>query len=110
MGGAQSQEQVRRIHASRGSSRAPFNDWIGDSTPWAEAMWTTYNGLKHRIDYGSNARDLADLAATARLLLTADILKKVAGTKEPSRAIFGSDYRTWPLQSRLQKGLLADDR
>lgn len=78
-----------------------FADWVGDPDTWARAFWGSYNGLKHEPTFGSDARELVDLAESARYLLAAVMLDRVALTKAPSRAIF-KHYRLDGLGARLR--------
>ncbi|MER5648106.1 HEPN domain-containing protein [Streptosporangium sp. NPDC002524] len=79
----------------------PFSQWVGDPDAWADDFWKTYNKLKHEITYVVDPRKLSDLVRSGRLLLGADLLNRVARTKEPSRWLFHS-HRTYNLGERLR--------
>lgn len=70
----------------------PFADWCGDVERWATLLQNHYNGLKHDPSFAFNARDLEILDRSARALLTAALLSRVARSKLPAHRIF-SDYR-----------------
>ncbi|SDH83394.1 hypothetical protein SAMN05421505_1249 [Sinosporangium album] len=78
-----------------------FSQWVGDPEKWASDFWQTYNKLKHEATYVVDPSKISDFVRSGRLLLAADLLNRVARTKEPSRRIFQS-HRTYNLGERLQ--------
>lgn len=69
-----------------------FAEWCGDTTKWAEAVWSHYNGLKHDPSFTYERRDVAILAESAYLLLVAALLNRAATTKTPSRRYFAGSH------------------
>ncbi len=78
----------RWVQALANRCGAPFSSWVGDPEAWAKAFWGVYNHLKHDPADAPDSMELAELAESARYLLGAVILDRVAGSKAPSRAIF----------------------
>ncbi|MDP9301941.1 MAG: hypothetical protein M3P43_13775 [Actinomycetota bacterium] len=78
-----------------------FADWVGGPEPWAKAFWGSYNRLKHEPTFEPDALELTDLAESARYLLGAVMLDRVALTKTPSRSVF-KHYRLDGLGARLR--------
>ncbi|MFJ6149948.1 ApeA N-terminal domain 1-containing protein [Micromonospora profundi] len=83
-----------------------FHSWSGNGERWADEFWKTYNRLKHEPSFSPDYRTTALLAESGALLLTAALLNRVAGTKEPSRVIFGQADRTWQIRDALKEVLL----
>ncbi|WP_432957689.1 hypothetical protein [Micromonospora haikouensis] len=81
-----------------------FADWCGgDSHAWAQRFWSTYNKLKHD-PAAVDEYEISLLADTGHLLLTAAILRRIAGSRKPAKRIFeGSSHRTWQLRSEIHK-------
>jgi hypothetical protein len=67
-----------------------FFSWIGDAEAWSKDFDFHYNSLKHSPNYAADPYVLTELARVGRLLLLAALLDRVAGSKQPSRAIFRS--------------------
>lgn len=82
---------------------ATFEGWTSDAAAWADEFWTVYNGLKHEPNYSISAEYAGALAESGALLLTAALMDRIAGTKQPSRSIFGDAHHTWPLRERIQE-------
>lgn len=80
-----------------------FTDFVGDPDAWGHALFNEYNALKHDPEHVVDERGTADLAESARLLLGAALLDHIAGSSEPSIAIFGGG-RLWQLGDRLRAG------
>lgn len=76
------------VQALAGRCGKAFADWVGDPDAWARAFWGSYNRLKHEPTSEPDARELTDLAESARYLLGAVMLDRVALTKAPSRGVF----------------------
>jgi hypothetical protein len=79
-----------------------FSDWVGDPDLWQSAFWSTYNLLKHEPTADPDPEELFALAESARYLLGAALLDRVAGSKAPSRLIFKS-WRLHDLGVHLRK-------
>lgn len=60
---------------------APFADFVGDEGVWASLFWGVYNGVKHQASYDPDPRDLATLALSGNLLLTAYLLQRCGMSK-----------------------------
>ncbi|MEU7654874.1 HEPN domain-containing protein [Micromonospora taraxaci] len=80
-----------------------FGQWVGDRDAWAHSFWETYNKLKHEPGYVIDEYKLSVLADTGALLLAAELLSRVAGNKEPARALFTDTSHTWQLQRQVQQ-------
>jgi hypothetical protein len=78
-----------------------FSEWVGDPEAWAAAFWLANNQLKHEPTLVPDPNDLADLAISGRLLLTAAILDKVAASKKASSEVF-RHHRYLALRERLR--------
>ncbi|MBQ1091441.1 HEPN domain-containing protein [Streptomyces sp. B93] len=59
----------------------PFVDFVGDESVWASLFWGVYNGIKHQASYDPDPRDLATLALSGNLLLTAYLLQRCGMSK-----------------------------
>jgi hypothetical protein len=68
---------------------APFAEWAGDIEKWGKAVADNNNTYKHNPDYLHDPQELSDLGWSGRMLLAAALLNRVAGSKLPSRTIFG---------------------
>ncbi|MGZ3116480.1 ApeA N-terminal domain 1-containing protein [Streptomyces sp. H62] len=55
---------------------APFAEFVGDIGAWSSLFWNVYNGVKHQAEYEPDPRDLATLALSGNLLLTAYLLQR----------------------------------
>lgn len=81
----------------------PFSDWVGDLSAWSAKFTEYYNKLKHEPDFKYSPQEVGMLAISGEALLTAALLNRVAGSKQPSRTIFvdyefgrlGETIRTW---------------
>lgn len=69
-----------------------FSGWVGDVAKWADKLNSSYNSLKHDPSYVSDPLTLRALQESASLALTAEVLNRVAGNKQPAQRIF-ADYR-----------------
>ncbi|MGA4896961.1 HEPN domain-containing protein [Streptomyces griseoincarnatus] len=61
---------------------APFGEFVGDVSVWASLFWGVYNGVKHQASYDPDPRDVATLALSGNLLLTAYLLQRCGMSKE----------------------------
>lgn len=83
-----------------------FGRWVQDPAKWAEVFWDHYNKLKHDPAFTPDGRTVAALQESAQLLLTAEILIRVAGTKQPAQRLL-TDYRYERLGAEVRK-ILSD--
>ncbi|MGW6197146.1 ApeA N-terminal domain 1-containing protein [Kribbella sp. NPDC055110] len=67
-----------------------FANWVGDTRVWADAVWTTYNELKHQPGAQLDPWRTHLLAESARLLLGATLVDRAAGSRKASEQIFRS--------------------
>lgn len=51
-------------------------------------FWDHYNGLKHNPSFQPDPHEVRVLAESGYLLLVAELLDRVAGSKEPARKLF----------------------
>ena len=79
-----------------------FTDFVGDLDKWSQLFWDTYNSLKHAPSYEYDPRDIEVLGDTGPLLLLGALLNRVAGNRNPMKAITSS-HRTQRLKQRIQK-------
>jgi hypothetical protein len=87
--------------AITGRLDSSFEDWVGDRSRWCTEFWSANNHLKHEPSYAPDDQRLIDLALSGRYALLASLLDRVAGTRESSRALFGS-HRLADLGRRLR--------
>ena len=64
-----------------------FDDFVGDRTVWADRLWKAYGTLKHDPNADLDMGELHVLAESAYVLLLGLVLDRVAGSKQPSRAM-----------------------
>lgn len=83
-----------------------FTKWVQDPTKWAKVFWDHYNGLKHEPTFNPDSHTVAVLQESAELLLTVELLCRVAGTKRPARQIL-TNYRHENLGGEVQKVVAA---
>ncbi|TXL87237.1 HEPN domain-containing protein [Streptomyces sp. IB2014 016-6] len=67
---------------------SPFADFVGDERVWADLFWGVYNGIKHQASYDPDPRDLATLALSGNLLLTAYLLHRCGMPKAALHRLF----------------------
>ncbi|MEU8769485.1 HEPN domain-containing protein [Streptomyces griseus] len=67
---------------------APFAEFVGDERAWASLFWGAYNGGKHQAIYDPDTRDLATLALSGNLLLTAYLLQRCGMSTEALHRFF----------------------
>lgn len=77
---------AERALASRGG--APFGKWVGNADVWATQFHDAYNALKHHTGQQLDDERLYRLASSARWLLTAALLDRIAASRGPSRRLF----------------------
>jgi hypothetical protein len=70
-----------------------FTDFVGDLDAWSDKFWDTYNSLKHAPNFEYDPHEVALLGDSGALLLLGALLNRVAGNKEPIKAICDS-HRT----------------
>lgn len=84
------------------AGRPAFDAWCGNSGRWKDAFWNHYNMMKHNPTFAWDDEELADLAVSGRLVLTAALLNTVARSHRPSRVLFaGLQHRR--LGDRLKR-------
>ncbi|MGC4944367.1 hypothetical protein [Kribbella sp. DT2] len=88
--------------AKRVSSR--FDEWVGDSEKWGVAVWEAYNLVKHDPTKQLDQMRGHVLAESARYLLFAALLDRVAGSKSGSWQIFDS-HRLYNLGRAVRREL-----
>lgn len=79
------------VHAVAKTVGAPFDRWCGDTEEWSLLMWTVYNDLKHNHS-DRDPREVAIMAASARVLLTAYLLMRISKNRVAVERFLG-DYR-----------------
>ena len=78
-----------------------FAEFVGNATRWCADFSTSYNRLKHDPSAEIDFALLSDLVQSGRLLLFGLLADRAAGTRTPTRKLFGHHaYNS--LQSRLQ--------
>lgn len=80
-----------------------FTDFVGgDLEAWVDLFWNTYNSLKHAHNFEYDPHEVQTLGDTGALLLLGALLNRVAGNRNPMKAITSS-HRTQRLKQRIQK-------
>ncbi|MFV8054618.1 hypothetical protein [Mycobacterium sp. 48b] len=81
-----------------------FTEFVGDPQKWARLLWDRYGALKHQPLYRYDAREIAILAASARVLLLCAVMNRVAHSKVATKTICEShrnDDLKWDVRELL---------
>ena len=65
-------------------------EWVGDPDQWLDLFWSSYQNIKHNPTADLDPSLIHALEVSGRWLLTSALLDECAGSKSPSRHLFGT--------------------